>query len=292
MNAYHPSNKRSSTKQYAWVLALLGLAGAVHASFLTGFETSSGYGTNATVIGVHDTSAGGTNTWQNVSGFSNSVTSSTVLPQTGLMSLRLLDTSTSAGTAASLDLGSAFNFAQPFTLSFSMAITATGGTAGLVFNVWLGNAVNSLSTKEWTHFAYDSSTQNVGVYVSNAAGTSTQLVTLGKYTDFATAGQYMTASISIDPTTRKYTNVTLSGALATTDVTSSVLAVNSGTIPWIPSTAGNPGSNFWVSSGGLGTVTAFIDNVSVIPEPGPAVLVGLGLVPVLGLVRRGVGRRA
>ncbi len=257
----------------AGACALLVSAMPLRAAFLTGFETSSGYTTNASVIGVQDTSAPEGNLWGNVSGFSNSVTSSNVFPQTGLLSMRILDTSTSAGTAAALDLGSSvLDTSKPFTIQFSWAITETGGTPGAALNMWFGTAVNSLSQKNWTHVNYNSNTQALGVYVTNAGGTSSQVVDIGNYTTIANFGEYMTWSITIDPVLKKYTNVTISGSLGSIDATTTIQGVNGGVIPWISNTAGDPPFNLWFSTGGAATITAYVDNVSIIPEPTASML--------------------
>lgn len=250
----------------------LGVAASARANYSTGFETTDGYTSGGgTVISVTDSSSG--TAWQSVSGFSSGVATSTLSAQSGSMALRLNDSSTTGGLAASLDLASAVNFSAPFTLQFSLSITSvTATSAGSGLGIWFGNVSNSNSAKEWTHLVYDSATGNLVLYVSNSAGNSSQAVTLGAYTSFATFGDYMTFSLTIDPTTHQYTNITLSGSLQTLDLTSTVAAVNNGTIPWVSTTAGDPGSNLWFSTGSAAALTAYIDNVSIVPEPGMSVL--------------------
>lgn len=263
------------------------------AQFTTGFETSSGYGGNGvTVVGVQDTTAPVGTTWANVSGFTGggAVTSSTVNPHSGTQSLRLFDSSTSAGTAVELNLAgtTGLSLASAFTVQFSWAYSGVGGTLGGALNAWLGIDSNSTSAKDWMHVNYDTSNDYLGIYLSNVAGTSSTLQTLAKFSDLASAGSYVTWSLTIDPTTHTYTNVTLSGDLGTFNATSLVQSVNSGTIPWRSSVAGDPSSILWFSTGGAATITGFVDDISIsnVPEPSSYALLGLGFCTLLGLMRR------
>lgn len=263
------------------------------AQFSTGFETSSGYGGNATtVVGVQDVSAPTGAVWANVSGFTGggAVTTSTVNPHSGAQALRLYDSSTSSGTGVELNLAgtSGLNLASTFKIQFSWAYSGVGGAAGPALNAWFGIDSNSTSAKDWMHVNYDTSNDYLGIYLSNAAGTTSTLITLAKFADLASAGSYVTWSLTIDPTTHVYTNVTLSGDLGSTDVTSIVTAYNSGTLPWRSNVAGDPASILWFSTGGAASITAFVDDVSIsnVPEPSTYALMGLSLCTLVGLMRR------
>ncbi len=284
-------------QQVILMAAALLLIGAtpVWSQFSTGFETSSGYGGNATtVVGVQDVNAPASSTWSNVSGFTGggAVTSSTVNPRSGAQALRLYDSSASSGTGVELNLAgtTGLSLANPFTIKFSWAYSGVGGTSGPALNAWFGTDSNSTSAKDWMHVNYDTSNDYLGIYLGNSLGTTSTLITLAKFADLASTGSYVSWSLTIDPTSHVYTNVTLSGDLGSVDVTSLVAAYNSGTLPWRSNTAGDPASILWFSTGGAATITAFVDEVSIsnVPEPSSMALIGLSLCTLAGLMRRRV----
>jgi hypothetical protein len=257
------------------------------AAFLTGFETSSGYGTNTTVIGVHDTAAPGTNSWTKLfTGADSIITSSTAHPQTGSQALTFDKTDTTNAVGATLTLGSSVDLTQPFTMAFALSVNSvsagTGGQAQILLGA--GNT-NAGSSAFWTRVVYDNGT--IKVLVNNADGTGVTDVSVGSYTTYSNLGDYIDFSISIDPTTMKYTNIQITGSLSSANVTSTVLAsASGGVVPHLNVAAASIGTNVTFASGGNDQINMNIDNLSVVPEPGSALLLGAGLSFLLLRVRR------
>jgi len=253
---------------------------SARAAFVTGFETSSGYGTNASVIGVHDTAAPGSNAWTSMFGAFGGVStinSSTAHPQTGSQALNITKTAADPAMGATLNLGSSIDLTNPFTITFAMSIESvsagTGNQAQFLFGT-IGSDVSS--QPHWTRIVYNDGT--LYITVNNAAGNGSQEVSLGSYTTYSPIGSYVTFSLSIDPTTFKYTNVQVSGSTSSANLTSTVLAsASGGTVPHLNFNAAETGGNVSFLSGGNDAVNVNFDNLSVVPEPGSAFLLGAGL---------------
>lgn len=268
------------------LVALLSFGTYAHGAFVTGFETTSGYGTNTTVIGVHDTAAPGTNAWTKLfTGADSIVTSSTAHPQTGSQALTFDKTDDSVAIGVTLTLGSSVDLTQPFTMEFALSINSVSAGTGNQAQIYLGapNTTAGISPF-WTRVTYDNGM--LKVMVNNAAGTGVGTVDVGNYTTYSNLGDYINFSISIDPATMKYTNVSIAGSLSSADVTATVLAsASGGTVPHLTTAAIDMGTNVTFVSGTNDLINMNIDNLQVIPEPTAAVLVCAGLILVSRLRR-------
>lgn len=266
-------------KHHLFTLLLL-LAGtaASRADFATGFETSSGYGTNTTVIGVQDVQAPIGNVWVRLFGSSANdplVTSSTANPETGLQALQLNDTSGSDPLSASLNLGSAFDASSTFTVGFGMALSGISAGTGNQAQVYLGHNTTSPGVQPyWLSVFYNDGA--LTMYVNNSTGTSGTNITLGNYTDFSPLGEYVNFEFTIDPTTFQYTSVLLWGTTSgVVDKTAFVQSVNGGYAPHLQAT---PESYLSFVTGSNDILVANFDDVYVttIPEPSAVALMLLG----------------
>jgi len=256
--------------------------------FQTGFESSSGYTSGSTVIGVTDSGANAA--WTSIlSGAASAITASSASPQSGGLAFQINDASTTTAYGASLNLGSVVSTSSPFTLQFSMALSNLGGS-GSAAQIYLGAAsVQPGTAKYWTGLVVDAS-GNISIYTDSTNGTSANAVSLGNYSSYVTAGGYLTFSISIDPSTMKYTSVVLSGSLSTADKVSTIVSGggSSGTVPYLHNTASLPSLYFDVIGGTASMATISIDNLSIVAVPEPSVLAFLGLGGMLLLWRRRV----
>jgi hypothetical protein len=267
------------------LISLFG-AGTASAQFSTGFETTSGYTSNATVIGVQDSAAPSGNVWTLYNG---SATASTANPADGDLALTVTGTG-SAAQGAVLNLGTAAPTSGQFTVQFDFAVSADiSASSGLQSQVYFGGQngpgqMSNTTIPYWFGFYYDNGALALNTH--NDASAYVSRVNIGTYTDFSDLGEYITVSISIDPSTEKYTSVTLSGETSNADVTSIVLASNFGNIPTQNIKVGLPENYFSVVMGSNDTGSTYIYNLSVIPEPSAAALF-LGLsASVMLFVRR------
>lgn len=254
------------------------------ASVVTGFETSNGsYANGSTVIGVNDTTFGGA--WASF-GTGGSVTASNASPDSGLLALRINDSSTSQATGAVVNIANASAIlGQEFTFKFSLNIQSISAATGSQVQVYFGqNLVGD--GNHWLRFVYNDG--NLQVVTGNGNAGSDTAVNVGAYTTYSPLGSYIDVSLSLDPATHKYTGVSIAGTLTSANLTSTVLASNGGTIPWT-SSAGNPSAflNLLIASNDTGVVDFDSVGVSAIPEPSSfAAIAAVGVLGAAAMRRR------
>ncbi len=267
----------------------VGLISAHAAS--SSFETTDGsYVNGASIQGKTDTSIG--SAWTNV----GNANSSTANVYDGSLAIRVTDTSTTNSSGATTAWTNADSLLlSPFTFKFSMAVGAdvSDGTGNQV-QVYLGQPVAG-DANNWTKVVYDDSAVDgvrngvLRISTGTGAANSDYGVNLGLYTAYSAFGEYVTISITIDPTTMKYTSVTVDGTLTANpvDLTTTVQASNGGTVPWT-STLGTPSDQMLIVTGGNDTGTFDFDAFSItsaVPEPGTWAMVVLAMI-LLPLLRR------
>lgn len=265
------------------------------AAFITGFETSSGYGTNTTVIGVHDSSAPGTNAWERFASLpspDSRMVTSTANPQTGTQALRFINDGSGTALATTLQLGSSVNVANPFNIHFGMALNNISAGTGNQAQVYFGFNGSQLGVQPyWFSLIYNDGSLNL--YLNNAANNNIIAVNLGLYTTYSALGSYISFDFAIDPATNKFTNVQITGTLTSANLTSTVLAAaGGGTIPHLSAT---PNTYFSFTSGGNDTITADFDNLQIttIPEPSTnALIMGSFALGIMVLFRRRLSKSA
>ncbi|PAW78309.1 MAG: hypothetical protein B9S32_07190 [Verrucomicrobia bacterium Tous-C9LFEB] len=271
----------------------LSLTVAARADFSTGFETTSGsYTAGSPVSGVHDTGLPGTASWSTLFGSTSAitVTNNPANVKSGTQALHVVDADTSA-YGVSYNLAGAVNYSSAFTLHFSLNVSSVGlaptATFGTPIQFYLGDNSTSAGTKAYWTSGYVSSGGVLYLYVASSTnGSSVTGVNLGSYTTYSAYGQYVDFDITIDPTTHKYTNLTLTGAASgAVDKTSTLLGSSSGgEIPWLNNTLGTPSSTFVLAAGGGGASVFDIDNLSIsnVPEPTTIALAAFGTMILLG----------
>lgn len=271
------------------LLALLCLGVSALPAFsqvVTSFENPANgtYANGTTVIGKTDTATGGA--WTLFSGSSADIISSNANPLEGSLAVRINDASASSASGAFLAAPNANSLlTSPFTFEFSLAIDSVSAGTGSQVQVYFGNNVIG-DSNHWLRFTYNDG--NLQIVTGN--GSTDTAVNVGAYTSYSALGDYVTFSLTIDPTTHKYTNAVVSGTLLTQDVTASILASNAGTIPWTASGGINPGNYVGVVIGSNDTAVVDFDvlRVVAVPEPQTALLFGLGIAFPLF---RAMGRR-
>jgi hypothetical protein len=234
-----------------------------------GFEPSSGYRTNTAIGGAHDSTIPGTTTWINIFGsdrLADRMQISTANPQNGSQALRFANKAEGVPLGTSLQLGSAFDSKKAFNIHFGMALSDISEGTHSQVQVYFGQRHPVIGTTPcWFGLIYNNG--NLALAVNSSDNTTPAFyVTLGKYTDYADEGKYITFDISIDPATMKYTRVLISGALATKDVLGLVQSTSrsGGTIPHLDAI---PDTCFSFVSGGNDTVTADFDNLEITNIP-------------------------
>lgn len=189
------------------------------AAFVTGFESSSGYSTpNATVIGVHDNAASGTNSWVRMFGGDAQMTSATAHPESGTQALQFVNDGVSGALGSSLDLGTSINTANPMSISFGLAIESVGTpTSNHQLSVSLGTATSTYDTNPmWFRVGYNNGT--LQFLIENTAGTLNALFNIGAYTDYTElGGDYVNFDIGINSTTGFFSKLIVSGSKSTVD---------------------------------------------------------------------------
>jgi hypothetical protein len=265
------------------------------ADFTTGFESSSGYTSGNTVVGVQDTSAPSGSTW--VNGFGGSLIAPTVSssnPAGGSgLHLRIDDTSAAANhnSDARLNLTTAVDLTKAFNFSFSFAVAA--GQSGGTFGIILGDIGYQLDGTGNNWFAFGIN-NNQGFVYMRSGGTVSQVQVSSNLTSFSDPGNYINVSVDIDPTTRSISSFFISGTKKTTDI----LATNSNftgkQVPWQGDADNLPDAflNIGSSTANIGTLD--IDNISLsnIPEPSTAAaLLGIGALSCVLCSRRRTGQR-
>lgn len=277
------SRKHPSLARAVGAIFALALAFPSQAQIVTGFETSDGYTAGQTVYSpaVDDTGIPGGAVWQDMGG----AFASSANPQSGALALRIQSDGTKVfGTkinlsGAGLDWNDA---AAPIKFSFGMAISGySAGTTNQVM-IYLGdNLVLPGGAKYWTTLIF--SNGELFLYKGNASGNNTAM-NLGAYTTYSALGEYITFDITFNPVTKTYLNVSLTGANASADLTSSFAGV---TVPWYPQTIAEPAQWLQFLVGGNDIVTVDFDNLRLanIPEPSAAALLG-GAIGLLAAAAR------
>lgn len=270
-----------------WLLLCASIGVSSLYAVTSSFETTDGaYVNGSTIAAKTDTSIGAA--WSSVT----NVASSTANVYDGALALRLTDASSSASSGATISWTNADSLLlSPFTFQFSMAVGAdvSTGTSRQV-QVYLGQA-SAGDFNHWAAVVYDDGILRLST--GTGVSGSDYGVNLGNYTTYSPLGSYVTFSITIDPTTHKYTNVSIDGTLTANpvDLTTTVLASNGGTIPWT-SASGNPPNQMLIITGGNDTVTADFDafSINAVPEPGTWALVVMALASLLFVSRRRASR--
>lgn len=263
------------------------------------FENAQGYTAGSTIVGVDDSGLPGTAKWVNM--FNTTASSIVVSSGTGIggsQSLRLNDTyssTSSAALGASMDLASSSSvFSSTFKMTFSLAVTNPGGT-GNVAQVYLGyNGVAAGTQRYWMGLTMGVDGA-LTLITDSISGVGTANFSLGNYATYAAAGEYVNFELVIDPTTKMYTNVAVSGSLGSANYTSTLSASSTnhnGEIPYLSAngTATALAYNLDLVAGGTSTGTIDFDNFvfSTVPEPATF---GLVLLSVGTLVAHGAARR-
>lgn len=237
--------------------------------FSTGFEEDAGdYVLNATLNGKIDRTSG--TKWSIPAGWAGAGTVALLNPATGTRDWRIHDSTTSGAVGATLDAGPAvagFISTRPWTFRVSFSLVAMPASATEnQFAIALGQATASATGKQWLRFLYSNGDLNLMVRAAGAAaGTSaTQTpVTLGRYTDFAELGQYITLTLGVDPVGKRYTHVSLSGPKGSATRTAAVQAVSDGVIPWGNTTTGEPAAHLLFNSTTPVMLTLDIDDIRI-----------------------------
>ena len=234
------------------------------ADVLIGFEKSSGYEANTTIIGVTDTTIPGIKPWVGTFGsssFNALLEISTANPQTGAQALRLTNNATGTAIGASLQLTSNVDVKKPFNIHFSLALSQISEGTVNQAQVYFGAKGSQIGTfPYWFGIVYSNGSLSLALNSSDNS-TAAFYIELGNYTDYANLGSYITFDIAIDPSTNKFTSVKLSGALKSADLTKYVLSsASGGTIPHLNSI---PDTFFSLASGGNDMVIADLDNVYI-----------------------------
>ncbi|PAW79499.1 MAG: hypothetical protein B9S32_02875 [Verrucomicrobia bacterium Tous-C9LFEB] len=242
---------------------IFGFGCSVALAVSSSFETTDGpYVNGSSIGGKTDSSIGGS--WSSVSG----AVSSNVNVLDGSLAIRATDTSTSTSAGGTMSWTNAASLmTSPFTFQFSLAIASdySVGTTNQV-QVYLGQA-QAGDFNHWASVYFDEG--NFKMATGN--GTTDSWVGLGSYTTYSNYGEYVTFSLTIDPTTKKFTNVTVDGTKTAvpSSFTTAVQASNGGTIPW-NSASGTPSNQMLLITGGNDTVTVDFDAFSItsaVPEP-------------------------
>lgn len=253
------------------------------ADFSTSFETTSGsYTTGSTVIGVHDTGLTGTASWSALFGSTSAmvITDTAGMVKTGTQALQITDSTTSSAYGASYNLTGAVNYSNPFTLHFALNVASYGGTGNPV-QFYLGDNSTSAGSKAYWTAGFLSSGFLYLYEASSVGGSSATAYNMGAYTTYSPLGNYVTFDITIDPTTHKYTGVTISGTTsgAVDKLSTLTSQPGAGEIPWLNGSGTNtaPLNYFVVAAGGAGTATFAIDDLSIsnVPEPQSVTLLAL-----------------
>lgn len=279
------SNRRALASAFAG-LALCGAP--LSAQILTGFETSNGYTSGASVIGVNDTGIPGSAAWTAVAGFSATTPiASSAHPQSGAMAWRLERTVSTTGAVASrVDLsGAGVNFAStPITLSFGLSINNFSAGTVNQFQIYFGDAdINPAGGRYWSTIIFTDGSFHL--YKASVDGTQNVGVNLGAYTTYSPLGSYITFSVSFNPVTKTYTDLSLSGSVSSASFASTIAGER---LPWRPNLAGEPGKFLTFVAGGNDIIQADIDNLSIstIPEPAQASLLVGGALAAFAALRR------
>ncbi|PAW78183.1 MAG: hypothetical protein B9S32_08285 [Verrucomicrobia bacterium Tous-C9LFEB] len=261
------------------------------ADYSTGFELSDSTSPNQYVAGSvinGKTDADTAANWTIPGGYAGGATISSTNPASGSWAGRLTDNNTSGAYGNVLNLGSTvsgFSSLSTWTFSIDLAFqNVTTSPTAPEYQLTLGQPTASGSGKYWFRFVYDDG--NLVLYTRQSA-TAMTAVNLGSYLSYVSAeGEYVKLTLSIDPTLKKYTGVSLSGDLLTSDLTTLVQASNTGTIPWGDTTTGDPALNLLFVASTASAITVDMDNISMVPEPSSVALLGLACLTLLGLMRR------
>lgn len=270
------------------------MSSLVRAQFVTSFEPGKdgSYVAGSSISGKYDSNNSTDNTWTLFSGFNNAGSISTTKAATGSSSYLLADNNAKGAYGAYLNLTpsvGSFISSTPWTFSISFnlrelfATDSSDNAAGdQTFGIGLGQSSISGSGKYWFRFVYlNGDLQLMVRSTSNGStGVSQTAVSLGSYTDYADVGAgFITLSLSIDPTTKTYTSVSLSGAKLSKDHTAAVQAAGA-TIPWGNTTTGDPLANLVINSGTASALYVHFDDISLTSIPEPAtntILAGLSV---------------
>ncbi len=238
-------------------------------AFSTGFEEEAGdYLLNSSLGGRTDHSSG--TRWSVPAGWAGAGTISPLNPATGSRAWRIHDATTSGAIGATLDTGPAvagFLSVRPWTfrVSFSLVALPVPATENQ-FAIALGQATASATGKQWLRFLYSNGDLNLMVRSAGAAGntSATQTaVTVGRYTDFAGLGEYITLTLGVDPIGKRYTHVHLSGPKGSATRTALVQTVGDGVIPWGNATTGDPAAHLLINSTTPVMLTLDVDDIHI-----------------------------
>lgn len=264
---------------------LTALAGSsVYAQYSTGFESPTF---------TNGSTASGLDGWSTNYGTAGTKLVSTANPYSGSQHLRLTDSTT--GAESIIKNVGAINVTQPFTVSFAFAVSGVSDGTGAQAQILFGTT-NSLvgSSPYWFNVFYDDSSAdtlaNGSLFIgtNSASGLSVSNINLGAFTTYAPIGSYVSFSITIDPTTFKYTSVTITGATSgLVDKTSVVQTGGSlGTVPHLSTAASSVPTDFTVLTGGNDTLTLDFDAFSFSQVPEPSTYAALAGIVSLGFVIR------
>jgi regulation of enolase protein 1 (concanavalin A-like superfamily) len=228
----------------------------------TGFEPVAGYAEGEPVVGVDDPFIPGTATWKNFGSASSTPSlASTANPLSGTQAVRIDKTDTSNPAGITLDLsgvGLDFSASVPITLRFSLAISRyTSGTDNQV-QIYLGN--NSTypgGSRYWTTVVFTNG--EFQLWTGTPTGNNTP-VSLGNYTDYSELGDYVSFEITVNPATKTYTAVKVTGQKYSASFTSSLAGT---TLPWRPVDQIDPGKYFQLVIGGNDQVTVDFDGFTL-----------------------------
>ncbi|EIP98546.1 hypothetical protein OpiT1DRAFT_03003 [Opitutaceae bacterium TAV1] len=231
--------------------------------FFTGFETGSGYRAGESVRGFADPTLPGTAAWTMHNPSSPALPLvSTANPLSGSQALRLVKPDATGSGGVTLNLAALGLADAPFVLRFGLAVHNYSAGTGNQLQVYLGNAgTDPGGGKYWTLLIF-----NEGVfylYRASSTGASNQAVNLGAYTAYADHGDYVSFELAVDPVTKTYTGVRVSGAKGTADFTETLAGA---TLPWRPDQAGDPASVFQFILGSNDIITVDLDDLSLDPD--------------------------
>lgn len=290
----------SNWKRLALVSTALALsfsAGSLSAATVSsGFEpvTDGTYTVTTTeIVGKQDTSLSASASWTSIWTPPTGVIFSSQTGVAGSYGVRIVGdgTTVSGGTTArgaQIQVSNATSLlSSPFTFSLAMNVRSVGTpTSGQQAQVQFGASAFGSSASSWLKFGYDGAASGQYYYIQgwNGSGIVSRSVQASLVT--AGLGEWVTFSLTVDPTSHLYTSATVTGSKGTTafDLTGLQMA-------WDGTNAPTNANYLSFVTGSSDVVTVDFDNVSIssVPEPATAGLLVGGLL--LGFVGRRRNRR-